>query len=82
MSTKHIAALADESSGFIAHSTLNGAAIGAASLVNFRVGIVVALAVIAHDMSDGLNTMMLVTRGEKPRTDRFVCFSEQMQLLR
>ena len=56
--------------GLIAHSTLDGAAIGAASLVSLRVGIVVALAVIAHDMSDGLNTMMLVTRGEKPgRTD-------------
>ena len=56
--------------GLIAHSTLDGAAIGAASLVSLRVGIVVALAIIAHDMSDGLNTMMLVTRGEKAgRTD-------------
>jgi zinc transporter, ZIP family len=51
--------------GLIAHSTLDGAAIGAASLVNLRVGIVVALAIVAHDMSDGLNTMMLVTRGEE-----------------
>jgi len=56
--------------GLIAHSTLDGAAIGAASLVNLRVGIVVALAIVAHDMSDGLNTMMLVTRGEEAgRTD-------------
>lgn len=50
--------------GLIAHSTLDGAAIGAASLVNLRVGIVVAVAIVAHDVSDGLNTMMLVTRGE------------------
>jgi zinc transporter ZupT len=56
--------------GLIAHSTLDGAAIGAASLVNLRVGIVVAVAIVAHDMSDGLNTMLLVTQGEKAeRTD-------------
>lgn len=58
--------------GLIAHSTLDGAAIGAASLVSLGVGIVVALAIIAHDMSDGLNTMMLVTRGEKAGPTDFV----------
>lgn len=58
--------------GLIAHSTLDGAAIGAASLVNLRVGIVVALAIIAHDMSDGLNTMLLVTRGEKAGRTEFI----------
>ncbi|HYB61345.1 MAG TPA: ZIP family metal transporter [Methylomirabilota bacterium] len=58
--------------GLIAHSTLDGAAIGAATLVNWRVGIVVALAVIAHDMSDGLNTILLVTRGEKPRRSDYL----------
>src|ERR1044072_1116190 len=49
--------------GLIVHSTLDGAAIGAASLVNWRTGLLVALAVIAHDMSDGLNTILLVTHG-------------------
>ncbi len=58
--------------GLIAHSTLDGAAIGAASLVSWHVGAVVALAVIAHDMSDGLNTVMLVTRGEKARRGDYV----------
>jgi zinc transporter, ZIP family len=58
--------------GLIAHSTLDGAAIGAATLVSWREGIVVALAIIAHDSSDGLNTMMLVTRGERPRRADFV----------
>jgi ZIP family zinc transporter len=58
--------------GLIAHSTLDGAAIGAASLVNLRVAIVVALAIVAHDMSDGLNTMMLVTRGEKAEWTDFL----------
>ena len=53
--------------GLIVHSTLDGAAIGAASLVNWRTGLLVALAVIAHDMSDGLNTILLVTHGEQPQ---------------
>ncbi len=58
--------------GLIAHSTLDGAAIGAATLVSWRVGAVVALAIIAHDMSDGLNTMMLVTHGEDARIVDYV----------
>jgi ZIP family zinc transporter len=58
--------------GLIAHSTLDGAAIGAATLVSWRVGIVVAIAIVAHDTSDGLNTMMLVTRGERPRRADFL----------
>ncbi|HEY8204009.1 MAG TPA: ZIP family metal transporter, partial [Pyrinomonadaceae bacterium] len=53
--------------GLIVHSTLDGAAIGAASLVNWRTGLLVAMAVIVHDVSDGLNTILLVTRGEKVR---------------
>lgn len=58
--------------GLIAHSTLDGAAIGAATLLSWREGVVVALAIIAHDSSDGLNTMMLVTRGERARQTDFV----------
>jgi len=53
--------------GLIAHSTLDGAAIGAAALVNWRTGLLVALAVVAHDTSDGLNTILLVTHGERAR---------------
>ena len=53
--------------GLIVHSTLDGAAIGAASLVNWQAGLLVALAVIAHDTSDGLNTILLVTHGERAR---------------
>ncbi len=51
--------------GLIAHSTLDGMAIGAASLVGWHTGLLVALAVVAHDSSDGLNTILLITRGEK-----------------
>jgi zinc transporter, ZIP family len=58
--------------GLIAHSTLDGAAIGAATLVGWHQGLLVALAIIAHDSSDGLNTMMLVTRGEKALRGDFV----------
>jgi zinc transporter ZupT len=62
---RHIGRLS--SVGLIVHSTLDGAAIGAASLVDWRTGLLVALAVIAHDMSDGLNTILLVTHGERAR---------------
>jgi len=58
--------------GLIVHSTLDGAAIGAATLVSWRVGIVVALAVVAHDASDGLNTIMLVTHGERPHRSDYL----------
>jgi ZIP family zinc transporter len=51
--------------GLIAHSILDGMAIGAASLVDWQTGLLVALAVVAHDSSDGLNTILIVTRGEK-----------------
>src|SRR5438477_11342186 len=53
--------------GLIVHSTLDGAAIGAASMVSWQTGLLVALAIIAHDMSDGLNTILLVTHGEEAR---------------
>lgn len=53
--------------GLIIHSTLDGAAIGAATLVSWQTGLLVALAVIAHDSSDGLNTILLVTHGERLR---------------
>src|SRR5215510_3957271 len=43
--------------GLNLHSMLDGAAIGAATLVNWQTGLLVALAVIAHDVSDGLNTI-------------------------
>lgn len=53
--------------GLILHSTLDGTAIGAATLVSWRTGLLVALAVVAHDTSDGLNTILLVTHGEPAR---------------
>ena len=52
--------------GLIIHSMIDGASIGAATLVSWRTGLIVAIGIIGHDMSDGLNTMLLVTRGEAP----------------
>ncbi len=51
----------------IGHSTLDGTAIGAATALDWRTGLLVALAVIGHDLSDGLNTVLLVTRGRRAR---------------
>lgn len=52
--------------GLIGHSTIDGASIAAATLISWRTGLIVAIGIIAHDISDGLNTMLLVTRGERP----------------
>jgi zinc and cadmium transporter len=43
-------------SSLVLHSTMDGFAIGAAFQAGTGVGIVVALAVIAHDFADGFNT--------------------------
>lgn len=45
-----------------AHSFLDGMAIGVAFQVSSVVGIVVAVAVLTHDFSDGINTVNLVLR--------------------
>ncbi len=43
-----------------AHSFMDGLAIGIGFQVDFHVGIIVAFAVIAHDFSDGLNTVAVM----------------------
>jgi ZIP family zinc transporter len=51
------------------HSLLDGVAIGLAFQASRRVGIIVAIAVLTHDFSDGINTMNVVlrNRGERSR---------------
>jgi ZIP family zinc transporter len=49
-------------SGLVVHSLLDGVAIGAAFQASAGVGLVVALAVIAHDFADGVNTVTLTRR--------------------
>lgn len=46
----------------VVHSFFDGAAIGAAYHVNPAVGIVVALAVIFHDFTDGINTVTVMLK--------------------
>lgn len=47
-------------SGLSFHSFLDGVGIGLGFAVSTHVGLIVALAVIAHDFSDGLNTVTLM----------------------
>jgi zinc transporter ZupT len=44
------------------HSLLDGVAIGLAFQTSHEVGIVVAIAVLTHDFSDGINTMNIVLK--------------------
>ncbi|MBI5106098.1 MAG: ZIP family metal transporter [Solirubrobacterales bacterium] len=55
--------------GFVAHSFFDGLAIGLGFQVDHAVGLLIALAVIVHDFSDGLNTVTLLTAARHP-TDR------------
>lgn len=56
--------------GLSFHSFLDGLAIGVGFQAGTEVGIVVLLAVLAHDFADGLNTVtfMLATRNNRLRT--------------
>lgn len=51
----------------ILHSFRDGMAIGAAFAVAVPAGWAVALGITAHDLADGMNTILLVTRGKRPR---------------
>jgi zinc transporter ZupT len=46
------------------HSLLDGIAIGLAFQASHQVGIVVAIAVLTHDFSDGINTMNIVLKNQ------------------
>lgn len=47
---------------FSAHSVLDGFAMGVALRADFKVGLIVAAAVLAHDFADGLNTVNVVIK--------------------
>src|SRR6266478_1045715 len=51
------------------HSFLDGMAIGLAFQVSAAIGVIVAVAVLVHDFSDGINTVSLILKntGEKRR---------------
>jgi zinc transporter ZupT len=52
-----------------AHSVLDGFAIGIAFLTSPELGVVVAAAIVAHDFSDGINTVNLVLRSGGSRAE-------------
>ncbi len=56
------------------HSLLDGMAMGFAFHVSFTVGIIVAVAVLAHDFSDGINTvtMILKNKGKQEQALRWL----------
>ncbi len=51
----------------IFHSFRDGLAIGAAYTVSHAAGYAVAFGIAAHDLGDGMNTVILTTGGERPR---------------
>ena len=57
-----------------AHSLLDGVAVGASFQVSPALGIIVAIAVLTHDFSDGINTVNLVLRngGNRARALRWL----------
>jgi zinc transporter ZupT len=53
------------------HSLLDGIAIGLAFQTSHEVGIVVAIAVLTHDFSDGINTTSIVLKNQGNRSTAF-----------
>ncbi len=51
----------------ISHSFRDGMAIGAAFAASHPAGYAVALGIAAHDLGDGMNTIIVVTNGERAR---------------
>jgi len=54
-----------------AHSFMDGAAIGLAFQVSSAVGVVVAIAVLVHDFSDGINTVNMILKNSGTRVQAF-----------
>ena len=55
-----------ERRGLALHSFLDGVAIGVGFQVSFGIGLLIAMGVIAHDLSDGLNTVTVVLAHGNP----------------
>src|SRR5262245_31410751 len=60
--------------GLVFHSFLDGAGIGLGFHVSAHVGLLIAIAVIAHDFSDGLNTvsLMLINKNTVKQSTAFL----------
>ncbi len=57
------------------HSLLDGLAIGLAFQVSISVGLIVTIAVLVHDFSDGINTVALILKngGSKKEAGKWLC---------
>ena len=53
------------------HSFLDGVALGVAFQVSSAVGAIVAIAVLTHDFSDGINTVNMIIKNNGTRTEAF-----------
>ncbi len=58
--------------GLSVHSFLDGVAIGAAFHIGLQLGLVVGLAVVFHDFSDGLNTVTVMLRAGSRKRAAFL----------
>lgn len=56
-----------KATGLSIHSFLDGVAIGSAFHIGFELGLIVGLAVVFHDFSDGLNTVTVMLRAGATR---------------
>lgn len=63
-------------SSLVVHSFLDGLAIGFAFRVSPSVGVVVAAAVLAHDFSDGINTVAAILKSGKGSSARLWLFAD------
>ena len=54
------------------HSFLDGVAIGLAFQVSSAVGMVVAIAVLVHDFSDGINTVNMILKNSGAKNTAFI----------
>jgi ZIP family zinc transporter len=56
------------------HSLLDGIAIGLGFQASHKIGVVVAIAVLTHDFSDGINTMNIIFKngGDRRRASRWL----------
>ena len=57
---------------FIFHSFRDGMAIGAAYAASHGAGYAVACGIAAHDLGDGMNTVLLTTQGKVPRRSDYL----------
>lgn len=57
--------------GLCVHSFLDGVAIGAGFQTSAKLGFLIAIGIIAHDLSDGLNTVTVVLAHGNPRRRAF-----------